>query len=59
VHDTLINFITKSESGGDTIFSVDTDGTGTSHSMKQVALLAGVTGLDDLTTLVSNGTVVV
>ena len=57
--DTLSDFITKTESGGNTLFSVDIDGTGTGHSMTQVASIAGVTGLDALATLISNGTVIV
>jgi hypothetical protein len=59
LHDTLSDFVTKTESGGNTIFSVDTDGTGSAHSMTQVAVLTGVTGLSDLATLVANGTVIV
>jgi|GEM_PF-4226811 len=44
--------------GSDTQLSVDLDGTGSAHSMAQIATLTGVTGLN-IDTLVANGNLVI
>ena len=43
-------------SGGNSIVSIDRDGTGSSHGFQDLVLLQGVTGLN-LTTLLSNGNI--
>ena len=57
VHDALANFVQEITSGGDTQFSVDTTGTATFTT--PLVTLSGVTGLDDVATLVANGHLIV
>jgi VCBS repeat-containing protein len=49
-------FINLRESGGDSIVSVDRDGSGSSYSFQDIAILQGATGLD-LNTLIVNGNI--
>jgi Ca2+-binding RTX toxin-like protein len=53
------DFVAIVESSGGSLVQVDLDGAGTGYSMATVATLSGVTGLDDVATLVSNGTLIV
>jgi len=55
----LSDFILLTDNGTDTTISVDRDGTGTTYGFTNVVTLTGVTGLSDLNTLVSNGTIVI
>ncbi len=57
LHDALANFVQEATSGGSTTFSVDTTGTGTFTT--PLVTLAGVTGLDDVATMVANGHLIV
>ena len=57
VHDALGNFVQEATSGGNTTFSVDTTGTATFTA--PLVTLSGVTGLDDVATLVANGHLIV
>jgi Ca2+-binding RTX toxin-like protein len=52
-HDAIADWVQLTTSRGNTLLSVDTDGTGTGHSMVQIATISGVTGLD-LATLISD-----
>ena len=54
--DTLSDFISISESSGNSYLSVDIDGAGSSAAMTQIAILSNVTGLSDIDSLVTNGT---
>ena len=58
VHDALANFVQEATSGGNTTFSVDPTGSGT-FTAGPLITLAGVTGLDDVATLVANGHLIV
>ncbi|EYS86290.1 hypothetical protein CF68_06360 [Cupriavidus sp. SK-4] len=49
-------FVRLSEVGGDTVVSLDRDGSGTAAAFQDVAVLQGVVGLD-LNTLLSNGNI--
>lgn len=53
------DFVLVEESGGDTILSVDTDGTGGGHAMVQIATLSGVTGLGTADDMLAAGQLVV
>jgi len=57
VHAALGNFVQEATSGGNTTFSVDTTGTATFTT--PLVTLTGVTGLDDVATLVANGHLIV
>jgi len=52
--DSILDFVQLTESDGNTVLSVDRDGTGGTHAMQTVAVLQGVTGLN-LETLVNTG----
>ena len=56
--DTLSDFVQLSESGGNTIISVDTDGTAGGSNFVNIASIDGVTGLD-LATLVAGNNLIV
>jgi hypothetical protein len=58
VHDALANFVQEATSGGNTTFSVDPTGSGT-FTAGPLITLGGVTGLDDVATLVANGHLIV
>ena len=58
VNDTLSDFVSIATGGSYTRINVDYDGTGTAHSVKAVAQLQGVTGLN-LTDLVNDGNLIV
>lgn len=53
--DDLNDFLQISDSGGNSILSVDPDGTGMTNSFTQIATLNGVTGLSNVADLVTNG----
>ena len=55
----LADFVQIGQSGGNTILSVDADGTGGGSSMVQIATLAGVTGLGTADNMVAAGQLVV
>ncbi|MBS1174153.1 MAG: hypothetical protein H6R05_284, partial [Burkholderiaceae bacterium] len=50
--DTIANFLTVTQSGGNTIISIDRDGTGSTYASTQLAVLTGVE--TDLATLLAN-----
>lgn len=56
--DAITDFVTLTESNGDTIISVDQDGSGGVYAAQNAVKLDGVTGLD-LNTMITNGTLVV
>lgn len=58
LNDAIADFVTFTESGGDTIISVDQDGTGTSYSAQNVVTIDNVTGLD-ISDLISNNQLIV
>jgi hypothetical protein len=58
VHDAIANFVQETTSGSNTQFSVDPTGSA-SFTAGPVLTLSGVTGLDDVATLVAHGTLVV
>lgn len=53
--DAISDFIQLTESSGDTAVEVDLDGTGTTYTFQQIALLQGVTGLSSPELLETNG----
>jgi len=55
--DALSNFVQKTESSGNTVISVDPTGSGTFSA--PLVTLSGVTGLDDVATLVAHGVLIV
>lgn len=57
--DALADFVEITDDGTSSYLSVDLDGAGTTHSMAQVAIISGVTGLTDEAALVTAGTLVV
>jgi len=54
----LSDFVHLTVSGGNTIISVDRDGTGTAYGFNNIATLTGVTTLPDVDTMVANGNLV-
>jgi Ca2+-binding RTX toxin-like protein len=52
--DAIADFVNFTNSGSDSIMSVDRDGTGTTYGFDNVATLTGLNGLDE-TTLYNNG----
>ena len=58
-HDKLFEFIRISESNGDTIISVDTDGAKNGTHFTKIAELSGVTNLGDATDLYNDGALLV
>jgi Ca2+-binding RTX toxin-like protein len=57
--DALSNWTNVSESGSDSILSVDQDGLGAAFSMTQIALLQGETGLGTVDDLLASGHLVI
>lgn len=57
--DVLADFVQISESSGDTLLSIDRDGTGTTYGWTQIASIQGVTGLQDADTMVTAGQLLV
>jgi Ca2+-binding RTX toxin-like protein len=53
--DDLLDFVQISVSGGDTLVSIDRDGTGSTYGWTQIAALQGVTGLGDADAMVAAG----
>lgn len=53
--DVLADFVQISESAGDTLLSIDRDGTGTTYGWTQIASIQGVTGLEDADAMVTAG----
>jgi Ca2+-binding RTX toxin-like protein len=53
--DDLLDFVQISVSSGDTLVSVDRDGTGSTYGWTQIAALQGVTGLGDADAMVTAG----
>ena len=51
----LADFVSISVGGGNTVVSVDADGTGGGHAMVQIATLSGVTGLGTADDMVAAG----
>jgi Ca2+-binding RTX toxin-like protein len=51
----ISEFVEFSDSAGDTIMSIDRDGSGGVHALVQMALLKGVSGLTDEASLAANG----
>ena len=54
VTDAIANWVDFTNSGGNSIMSIDRDGTGTTYGFANVATISGVTNLDE-TTLYNNG----
>ncbi|MDD3021624.1 MAG: calcium-binding protein [Alphaproteobacteria bacterium] len=57
--DAITDFLEITTSGSNSIVKVDLDGTGTSHTLQQIATISWVTGLTDEQSLVSNGNLIV
>ncbi len=53
--DDLLDFVQLSESAGDTLLSIDRDGTGMTYGWTQIASIQGVTGLGDADAMVTAG----
>jgi len=53
--DDLLDFVQISESSGDTLVSIDRDGTGSTYGWTQIAALQDVTGLGDADAMVTAG----
>ena len=57
--DVLADFVQISESGGDTLLSVDQDGAGMTYGWTQIATIQGVTGLSSADDMVTAGQLLV
>ncbi len=57
--DDLLDFVQLSESAGDTLLSIDRDGTGMTYGWTQIASIQGVTGLGDADAMVTAGQLLV
>ena len=58
MQDDIDDFVTLTETGGDTVISVDRDGTGTTYTAQDVVNIDNVTGLD-LDDMITNGELLV
>lgn len=54
----IVEFLSGLETGGDTVLSIDRDGTGGTYEAEQVAILKGLTGID-IQTLFDDGAIFV
>lgn len=57
--DAIEDFVSLSDSGANSILSVDRDGTGSTYGFQQIATLEGVTGLSNEAALVTSGNLVI
>ncbi len=57
--DVLTDFVEITTNGSDSVLKVDRDGTGSTYSLTQIALIEGITGLTDEAALVTAGRLVV
>lgn len=55
----ITDFLMMATQGANTVMKVDRDGTGNAYTFEQVALIKGVTGLEDEAALLANGNLVV
>ena len=55
----LTDFVKIEDSGGNSILSIDADGTGGTYGWTQIATLTGITGLTNEAALVTSGNLLV
>ena len=57
--DNLLDFVQLTQSAGNTLISIDVDGTGTAFGFTQIANIQGVIGLGDANNMLANGALLI